>query len=1023
MLSDRLDGTIAGAGGLVAVTGEAGIGKTRMCEELAAVARSRGAAVAWAACPEAGGLPPFWPWWQLLDQLGRRVELAADGSDAPDVARARLFSSVIDALRAAALTRPLVLVLDDVQWADPGTRAMLEHAGPLVRALAVLLLVTVREPDDGGAPVRAPDVLRLGGLGVEALDELVDRLTGASRPAVAAALRDVTEGNPLFATEVVRRLHGEGRLDGLVGADVVPVSPTVRAALGARLGDVGGRCRELLAVAAVIGREFPVPQLARVVGRDPLDVLGDLEEAVSARVLAEVSAGRYAFAHPLLRSVMYDDIGVARRVALHRQVAEELEAAAEHGYPVDPAALSLHYAHSAPSGTAGKAVHHAERAARVAMDTLGYEDAVAHYERALDALDLDPTAADRGRLLLGVGAARTACGDGDGARAAYLAAAEHARGSGRPADLAAAALGLAGTGFEVGLFDDRQIALLEEALDGLDDGETALRSLVSARLSVALSLAGQERRRAALSDEAVQLAHCAGDAAALGQALAARCDAHAGPGEVALRAADAARIVHTAREQGDRDTELLGRRLRLVAALEIGDIAAADAEIHGFATVADRLGQPRYRWYVPLWRAMRAAMRGDLAAQRVLADEADALGSAGGSVNTSILMLSHRWFAWLEAGEVEAALAGAEVFFPPGAYADRGVQMVPFEIGHRLLAGRPDEARALLDGVADAVRVAERDSEWLTTLAQLADACFRLGGHDLAGWLAETLRPFADLWAVEGIGVYVHGPVHRYLGLLAALLGRPADASVHFDAAVAGNRRAGADLLVARTLYDRGVALDEADTLRAAQEAYRALGVQRRVTELDALLDGRAGPSTPPDAAELRRVGAVWHVRFGPRRSVVRDAKGVRDLARLLARPGHEIAALDLMSDGGTVVAADAGETVDARARAAYRARLVELEAELDEADACGDGERSTRAQAERDVLLAELAGAYGLAGRPRRGGGSAERARTAVTARIRDAIRRIESDHPELGRHLARSVRTGTFCCYDPDQPVRWQL
>ena len=143
----------------------------------------------------------------------------------------------------------------------------------------------------------------------------------------------------------------------------------------------------------------------------------------------------------------------------------------------------------------------------------------------------------------------------------------------------------------------------------------------------------------------------------------------------------------------------------------------------------------------------------------------------------------------------------------------------------------------------------------------------------------------------------------------------------------------------------------------------------------------------------------------------------------LLAQPGREVAALDLAAGADHLVQGDQGERLDGRARAAYKARLIELDAELDDADIASDIERSARVKAERDALIAELASAYGLSGRPRRGGDPAERARTAVTARIRDAIRRISVVHPELGRHLARSVRTGTFCSYDPDRPVRWEL
>jgi hypothetical protein len=177
----------------------------------------------------------------------------------------------------------------------------------------------------------------------------------------------------------------------------------------------------------------------------------------------------------------------------------------------------------------------------------------------------------------------------------------------------------------------------------------------------------------------------------------------------------------------------------------------------------------------------------------------------------------------------------------------------------------------------------------------------------------------------------------------------------------------------------------------------------------------------------------------------MRDSKGLRDLHALLARPGIAVAALDLATSpastppastgpGGHRAGApagpdvlhppsDTGEVIDAQARAAYRQRLRELDEAAAEADAAADIERSARIAAERDALVEALTGAYGLGGRVRRSGSAAERARTAVTARIRDSIRRIGDAHPELGRHLARSVRTGTFCIYEPDQPVRWSL
>ncbi|MDQ3906363.1 MAG: hypothetical protein M3300_13235, partial [Actinomycetota bacterium] len=184
----------------------------------------------------------------------------------------------------------------------------------------------------------------------------------------------------------------------------------------------------------------------------------------------------------------------------------------------------------------------------------------------------------------------------------------------------------------------------------------------------------------------------------------------------------------------------------------------------------------------------------------------------------------------------------------------------------------------------------------------------------------------------------------------------------------------------------------------------------------------------------FRRDGDYWTIRHRSAEFRLRDSKGLRDLRELLAHPGTSIAALDLATSPGERSRSpsardelhppsDAGEVLDAAARAAYRRRLQELDQEADDADAMGDAERSARLAAERDTLLSALTTAYGLGGRARRMGSPAERARTAVTTRIRDAIRRIRQADPDLGEHLARSVRTGTFCVYDPVTPVHWSV
>ncbi|MBO0773775.1 MAG: ATPase, partial [Actinobacteria bacterium] len=289
-------------------------------------------------------------------------------------------------------------------------------------------------------------------------------------------------------------------------------------------------------------------------------------------------------------------------------------------------------------------------------------------------------------------------------------------------------------------------------------------------------------------------------------------------------------------------------------------------------------------------------------------------------------------------------------------------------------------------------------------------------------------------------------------------LGDRAAASAHFAAAAAAARSLGAAPLAARIDAEaRQAAADElagpaaaglarpAGGDRARQAAGKPSWPEPAVTSQSGpaetsrpgpAVTSRPGPAEASPAAVFRRETDVWQLAYQGREVRLRDSKGLRDIAILLARPGSAVAALDLAAvpPGGPArpgrpepgelhQPADTGELLDPQARQAYRQRLRELAEEADQADAAADAGRSAKIAAEREFLVAALTEAYGLGGRVRRAGSPAERARTAVTARIKDAIRRIGAAHPALGRHLSRSVRTGTFCSYEPEQPVSWQL
>ena len=216
------------------------------------------------------------------------------------------------------------------------------------------------------------------------------------------------------------------------------------------------------------------------------------------------------------------------------------------------------------------------------------------------------------------------------------------------------------------------------------------------------------------------------------------------------------------------------------------------------------------------------------------------------------------------------------------------------------------------------------------------------------------MQPYRDLWAVEGIGAALRGPVSRAIAALDSALDEPP----------------------------------------------------------------RAEPGAP---ARLAFDAGTWLVDFGGTARRVKDSKGMRDIARLVARPGVAVAAIDLV--GELVVERDLGPALDDTARTAYRRRIAEIDEALDAADTTGDADRSASLTAERDRLVAELSACVGLGGRARPTGSSAERARTTVTTRVKDALRRLDSAHPEAARHLRRSLRTGAFCRYDPDPIATWEV
>jgi tetratricopeptide (TPR) repeat protein len=585
-------------------------------------------------------------------------------------------------------------------------------------------------------------------------------------------------------------------------------------------------------------------------------------------------------------------------------------------------------------------------------------------------------------------------------------------------------------GFEVRLGDQRQLDLLAEALELLGDEHPALRSRLLARWSVAATNMASADERAAWADGALALARQVGDPTTLASALSVWCDANARPSSTRARLAAAAEMLTVGAEASDGEAMLMARRFRIVALLEQGDPAVHE-EIDRFASLAESLGQPLYRWYVPLFRGLQALLRGDLQEAERRSGEAEALGAEAGSANAHMLAGTQAAAVGFERGHI-AELAEA---FTQALAENEWMRDLPIAVSMAALIDvgfrRDAEALSKLAWMAgERFAFVPFDSEWLSTLSGIAAATIVLDDPVSAAPLYDVLLPFSGSMVVDGIAASCLDSVDYLLGRLALVIGRTDDAARHLQSAIEQSRRLGAVLLEAHAEHALGLALDDEDPVRAQRHRAAAESVMLRCGARPLLVFGMArGAVAEPlvdGGAVFRQDGSAWSLTFEGDTVRVADAKGLHDLRYLLSHPGQPVPAAALQQ---SVSAQKPGppsagvEVLDDQARDAYRSRLRDLDEDIADADADNDPERAARAQEERDFLLAELSAAVGLGGRARRLGDDGDRARKAVTMRIRNAIDRIGRVHPQLARHLTSTVSTGRLCSYEPEHPVDWTV
>lgn len=994
----------------------------------------------------------------------------ADTGDS-DSARFQVFDAVTTLLRTAAADGPLVLILDDLHCVDHPSLLLLGFLAMHLRESPILVIGTYRETEARldlqlagtlGDIIRHGQRMPLRGLHERDVAEVVERIAGRLPPSgVVRAIHRATEGNPFFVDEVVRLLSAEGRLDSEAQVAGLRLPDGVRETIRQRLEPLPDRTRILLLTAAVIGREFRLDTLQRVCDLEPAELDGALAEAVECAVIAELPSaiGMYGFSHGLIRETLYDDLGPRRRGLLHRAVALALEEV----YAADPEAhvaeLAHHFFVAATAGELTKAIDYSERAGRRAMSLLAYEEASDHFERALQAYGLQEhgDASRRCDLLRALANAQSRAGDTRQARESFLRAAALARRIDSPQALAHAALGYgAGMGgFEFGVVDETLVGLLQESRDALGPDDDPLLARVLGRIATELYFSDRAEERERLSEQAVAMARRIGDRATIASTLSARLLTLWGPENCAQRLQIATDVVALGEEARDRELVLRGHVWRILALMELGDWVSVDIELANHARLAGELRDPQHLWYVPLFEANRAMLGGRLLDAEHLAGQAFATGRGVQPQNAAQLYAVQLLVLRAEQGRLSEVSQSLEEFarrYPAtpvwraaAAYAQSQT-------------GRADEARRSFEALcAGGLAGVPCDAEWLSTIALLIATGARLGDAPRTAALGAQLAPHADLAVITGRGSMCLGPVSRFIGIAAVSTGSFAEAITAFESALDAVSRWGAVPLIATLRLELADALVRAGGDRERAGLLRSQGMQtlRRLELRGPIERWESGddaparpaapspqplPRPPPVAGPFAfyRRGDIWTIGALDRRVQVRHAKGLGHLARLLASPHVEFHALDLVTgahDRGVGAAAaagsgvdvrggtdDAGPALDAQAKAAYKARVVELQEEIEEAVSFNDPERAARAREELAFLARELAGAIGLGGRDRRIGSSAERARVNVTRAIRSALARLADHDPVLARSLGTAIRTGTFCVYEPvpgDEPA----
>lgn len=872
LLNRTLTAALEGQGQAMFISGDPGMGKSRLLEEFATLATLLDVRVV--RGQSFADSRPFEPWIQILRQVAGRPRKGSAGqktlrnyvSEVPEQtpaasdesqrhARSSLLDIVRDFIERTALQQPMAILLEDIHAADPDSLALLRHIVLQIGGTPLILLCTHRSTGTG------TDLNELTSLAAESHVSLLDLEPiddVAARALLAAAGKRVSStstaaflararGNPLFLTEFARRSRRDERSDRGVSRGEGRLPTRVHDAIKEHVRELPEGCRGLLRLASALGIRLPLPVLEEIFQVNAEQFVEQIRPAIEADVLREVGAGApvFEFAHPLFGETLYDELSPEDQVDIHQRIAETLERRYEQGLDTSPADLAHHFLRALPRVDLAQALDWARRAGDEATEALAFEEAARWYGRVLRAIEDwgGASEADRYDHLMRFALAARRIGDTAVARERLREAAEVALEVGSAEQVGSALREYLGTHLPAFRVDERLVDLAERGLDLVEENDTPARAVLLAVLGRALIWSRNVGRRAAVSAEAISLARRLGDTEVLGYALFSWHYTELRPGNVEERLRVSSEYLEITEALGDAERLSHAHRHHLVDLLQLGDMDGVDQDLAAIEELTDESTHPGLRRQLLGIKSMRATVEGDFArAEQLALDAHRELRKA--QVPDANALLGYQILAVRgEQGrlaEMESAVKASVEQYTGFAGARVLLAMVYAETGKHIEARDQFELLAQRDftDIAD-------DQTRLPILAGLAQVCATLGDESRAGTLYELLLPHALHAAVTSEALVCSGSLSRHLGLLAITLQRWNEAERHFEDALTMNECMRSPPLVARTQVDYATMLiarardgdreRAGELLSGAREVARELGMNGLLRRIERL--------------------------------------------------------------------------------------------------------------------------------------------------------------------------------------------